>query len=385
MAIKQWIGGAQAVKQISTITIGGTAATNDTFKITIGDSSLTYTVGSTIDNTTIATGLLELLNATDAPQQCRDAIWSVATNVITATSSVAGLPFTLSVSKISTSGTIATTTLLAATGPNHINNPANWSGGTLPSTSDTLVFEGSTSVTYGFAEEGPFAEIQVPASYQGTIGLPAINARGYREYRSTHCPWKADKLVIGSGSGRGSAMLKFDTLDADSDVVVLSTGRSSRQDEAPLQLVGQMTNLIASSGTVDLAGSALQSASVDTLTIGSAASVEIGPQVTLDTVNSGGIAEINSDCSTLNIRGGRCTCAAAAPQIDIAGGELVYASDAAITQAKVGPGIFNCSDLRSRACTTLRLRAGGRVVDPLKTLAITSIVFESSVREISAI
>jgi hypothetical protein len=385
MAIKQWIGGAQAVKQTSTITIGGTAATSDTFKVTVGYASITYTVSGTTDSATIAAGLLALINATDAPSEYRDAVWSVSTNVITAVSAVAGVPFDISVSKVSVSGTIGTSTAIAATGPNYLDDAANWSGGTLPSTSDTLVFEGSVSALYGFSEEGPFAEIQVPASYQGNIGLSAVNVRGYREYRPTHCPWKTDKLIIGSGTGRGSAMLKFDTLDAESDVVILSTGRSNRQDEAPLQLVGEMNSVIASSGTIDLAGNALQSATVDTLTIGSAATIEVGPQVTLDTVHCGGVAEINSDCATLNVRGGRCNLAAAAPQIDITGGELVYSSDAAITQAKVGPGILNCNDLRTRNCTTLRLRGGGRIVDPLKTLTITTIVFETGVREVSAI
>lgn len=384
MAIKQWLGVAPAIKQITTLTVSGSVAEGDTFTVKIGNGSITAIAGATPTVTTVAAAIVAAMTSNSVTGEFREIAWTSAAGVVTGTSNVAGVPFTVTVSKTGSS-TFAASTTQTATGPNWANNVLNWSGGSLPTTGDDVVIgKSSASILYGMGSLTGLASIEIQLGFEQQIGLPEFNSLGYREYRQTHLAWGADKVTIGTGIGRGSSAIKLDMGTSGGDLIVLGTGTAFSDSENALQIIGEIGDCTIESGNVTIAGRPLETATIDTVMAASQAQLTIGSGCTLTTVTTlAGSCNINSDCTTLNVAGGNCLFTAQATTIDITGGILAYESDKSITTAKVGPGIFDCSDLRERNCTTLRLRSGGQVVDPRKTLQLNAIVFEAGVKGVT--
>ena len=153
MATVRWTGNANAVAQISTITITGTWATSDTVTLTMNGKDITLTLGTDVTTSNVATALQEMLSGTtqtgtgdhtfsvtdaQAIPEFREFTATVATNVVTLTGDTAGKPFTItsSESAASTTADAATATSTAATGPNHFDNADNWSTGSVPVDAD---------------------------------------------------------------------------------------------------------------------------------------------------------------------------------------------------------------------------------------------------------
>ena len=64
MATVTWIGAANDVAQIDTITVADTWAAADTVTVTINNQDLVLTAGSTMDSTAeIAAGIAEMINS----------------------------------------------------------------------------------------------------------------------------------------------------------------------------------------------------------------------------------------------------------------------------------------------------------------------------------
>lgn len=208
MSMARWLGGAVARAQIDTITIADTWATNDTLVVAVGTKSITLTIGSTVDTTTIAENLQRLLAAATVAAAALDTGYSADyaggqilemteftatqdTNVVTLTGNSAGVPFTVVVTETTAGdGTATGATATEATGPYHFDNPDNWEAGTVPADGDTLLFDtGANSLKY--ALDYPATNTNRHAftrttDYSGTIGLPEINTSNYPEYRDRH-------------------------------------------------------------------------------------------------------------------------------------------------------------------------------------------------------
>src|ERR1700736_2287329 len=116
MATPRWRGDAPAVKQVNTATVGGTAAGGQVYTVTINGKTVSYTAAGGDTNNTIAGALQALLAASTIPE-FQEVAWTVATNVITGTSAVAGRPFTNTSSATGT-GTLVRATTTASSGPN---------------------------------------------------------------------------------------------------------------------------------------------------------------------------------------------------------------------------------------------------------------------------
>lgn len=207
MAVKRWIGAAAKIAQIDNITIGGTWATGDKATITINGSSLTLTVGTATTTANVASALSASVNAATAytdligtetrnvgGQEIREmselqASVSGSVVLLTTQYDYNGWPFTISVSKVSASGTIVRSANQVATGPNFVDNAINWEGSVLPTADgDVIRFDsGSESMLFAldyFVTSTTATSFEFIGDFIGQIGLPPVNAsRGYPEYR----------------------------------------------------------------------------------------------------------------------------------------------------------------------------------------------------------
>lgn len=392
MAIRRWLGAAQAVGQVSTVTIGGTIVANDTFTITIGGTSVTIIVASGATGlAAVANALADACQASTAPVQFTDVSFSVADAVITCSSVDKGKPFTIAVSKVSTSGTITLATPTAATGPNHWNNTANWSGSTLPATGDTAILQqSSVDILYGLAQSAvQLAELIIDASFEGRVGLADQADAGYWEYRAKYLAIGATKVLIGQGTGRASDRIRLDLGNNASTVIVTNTARSrSQNDESAVSLLcnssASVINVIA--GDVGIARLGEETATLGDLLIGSAGTARVGYNVTMTTLTSEGNANVASSVTTVTQNGGTVVVFdAQVTTLNLNAGTCRYFSNATITTATIAGTLNLSGDARAKTISSCTVKRGGRIVDPSRTLTATGgIIFASDVDEIIA-
>ncbi len=383
MAAKRWLGVVTAVKQVTTLTVGGTITIGDVFTILCGYGTVKV-IAATSVAATVAIQIQAALALSGVSPEFTDAVWTVAGAVVTGTGAVAGVPFVVTSSATGTS-TIVAATPTAATGPNFGDVAGNYNGGTLPVATDTLTVEAnSPPILYGLtALTALLAKVTFEASSSALVGLPEFNAKGYREYRPQYWALNMTALEIGTGAGQGSAQIKLDLGAVATAVMVFGTGQGS--DEYPLQLVGGASaTIVVAGGRVGLSTRATEIANFASVVVGVGASVNAGLTCTHTLVRTEGATTLENTAPTLDVRNGTCKTTGQAVAIDVSGGVCSYKSASTITTAVVGPGTLDCSDLRARTCTTLTMRAGGNVYDPQKTLTIGSLVLAAGVKGIAA-
>jgi hypothetical protein len=384
MAAKRWLGVAPAIRQVSTITIGGGVTIGDTYTVNCGFGTITVTA-AVATTASVAVLLQAALSSSSASPEFSDMTWTVDSSVVTGTSATPGVPVTLTVSKVGT-GTITLATPTAASGPNFFNVALNWNGGTVPAITDTITVEAnSPAILYGLTTiTALMAKTTIEAGFNQAIGLPEINPRGYREYRDQFLAINTTALEVGTGTGFRSSLIKLDLGTVGTSVIVFGTGGASDPNELPLQLRGgSAATLVATSGTIGIATRASDTGGFTSITVADSANVECGLGCTHTTVTSNGFTRLENTATNLNVRNGTTITTGQATNIDVSGGNLAYQSAATITSAYVGPGSLDCSDLRGRTCTTLRMRSGGQLIDPQKTLTITTLLLETGVKGIT--
>ena len=264
MATKTATHGAAAVRQIEKIVVGGTWVANDTIQARMGSASTGYkdlvvTIGDDNSTTQVATSIMNAWNATqrldsegetDATSnfggyefgEFCDGVAFIdpdATSTVYIKSAIAGVPFTVTFSKTSASGTLTQTTPQAATGPWHWNNINNWDTNTVPvSGADDVMLKDLSGPSIGFKYGLPTADelpIKHYMSYTGPIGLPLINlstaGKPYIEYRQRYLGlgFSAAASVthqFGLGKdGPGSPLINILHTGVDCFVIVHNTGQ----------------------------------------------------------------------------------------------------------------------------------------------------------------
>lgn len=394
MATILWVGRAQAVAQLTTITVGGTVLVGEAFSVTINGKTISFTsTSATVANVTA--GLAAALSASGVPAEFSEITWGSTSTTVTATGKVAGVPHAITVAEASASGTISASITTAATGPNDAGAAANYSGGSLPTDGDTLIFQNSNvPVRYHLDALAAvqLAKIIKYATYTAEVKLPATNAAGgYPEYRPTFLRVGCDELIYGIGDGNESGGFNLDYGSDPCDVQIYRTGTSSEQGIPAVMLrdsqasPGGTIEIIAGSlGIATLGGDAAQ---IETLNIGEQAAVTTGLGAIITNVASLGNSTLFGEIDNIEVRGGNCTVnVSAAPSLlDVTGGNCFYNSDQTVAVAKVGPGAINTSrDLSDKTFTAFTLRRDGTVVDPNNTITYTAITIDPSVRQFAA-
>jgi trimeric autotransporter adhesin len=392
MSTTRWLGRAKAVAQVETISIGGTVVIGDDFDVTINGKTITFTATAGTAANVVA-GLVAAMNASDAPTEFAAVTWADATPDITGTADAEGVPFTVSVATDSAAGTIGTTTSTAATGPNHWDNAANWSGGAVPVNGDDVYVDNSAvSILYGLDQAAVTLDsLHVAASFTGggTIGLPKTNASGYPEYRDDYLAISATVVILGAGSGTGSGRIKLNLGSNQAAIDVRTTGASAEVGLPAVQLLGTHASntLTVASGSVGVAIGGGEVSTLATVTVSASASVRLGTGCTLTTVTTAGACEMEASATTLTINGGTATVlgAAAITTLNINAGTCDYQSSGTVGTANVAGTLDASRDPTSRTFTTTNMKAGGTILDLHDSITFTNgIALDAAVNVVSA-
>lgn len=334
MAISFWIGNAPAVAQISNgsiDTVDGTPADN-VFTVTIGDQAISAT-GDT-DVATTAAALVASLQASVHPYFAAATWTNPSAGNITGTADTAGVPFeaTLSVSGVG-SGTItdfADTT--ANAGPHDYATPANHSIGTVPASSDTIIFsDNGVDVLWGL-DQGAKTGVAlfVDQSYSGKMGLPynvfTTSENGettdatVEEYRKTYLDIDWSRCEIGRQVGiavqQGATRLKLENQRGSASTTIIhNTASTSAETGLPVvrMLFGDANAAIiikAAPGGFGIAMEPDETATVGTATVtatGAGTAVHLGAGVTITTfeqISGNNTLDTAATVTTIRVRGG---------------------------------------------------------------------------------
>lgn len=248
MATKYFLGTATAVAQVTTVQVTGYDAAT-TYKITVAGEDIVSELGVT-DADGTASAISSAWNASTNPLATQVTA-SVATDTVTFTADNAGEPFTLSSSVTGGSGTIgAASTSTASSGPNDWSTAANWSDGSVPVDTDTVIIAGiSTPICWGLDQNTvDLTELIVEQTYTGKLGLDlnvlataadaSTSSSAKNEYREDYLKISATTVRLGQhlgpGSPGGSSRIKIDNTKAGaSDTIVYDTASASSETGKP--------------------------------------------------------------------------------------------------------------------------------------------------------
>lgn len=387
MSTRTWIGGAQAVAQVTDWVLGGTWEATDVINIVIGTRTVSVVAGST-SIPTILDNLIAALNASTQPE-FEEITWTEdGADTLTGTADTAGLPFVCTISTTETGGgaadaqtidggtSSAGTDSTACTGPNHADEAQNWSGATLPVDADTIIFA-DTAVDCLYGLDGlsgvTAAVLEVRQTFTGKIGLPAYNSTGaYAEYRGRYLQFEAaTSLVVGKGEGQGSNRVNLDTGSAGATAaLVLNTGTPIDGEQAALnwKSTHSSSTLTVQKGTVGVALFPSETATIATLKVAfqrnpaGDAKVYLGEGVTLTTITqTGGVLHTRSNLTTFTLSGGEWKhFAGTVTTLNCNGGSCRYRSTGTCTTCNVRNGgeMDFREDISSRTFTTINLYDG---------------------------
>lgn len=319
MATKRWIGGATAVPQVDTLTVGGTIEAGDKFKITVtGEDGSTYTLSVSASGTTIAGTCTDIANAWNASANpLLTPITALAgSTTVTLTADSGGVPFVVSATTTESdnSSADAQTFSRAATtanvGPSDWNSVNNWSDFAVPVSTDTVVIDGrSTSdILYGLN--------------QSAVTLTALQViRGSPNVGTTIAALRisATTLEINvdpaeGGNATAASCINIDTgTNATTGTIFDSASQGTDGLESVIWKGVEATNIIrVRGGKVGIAtskpGDAATLATLQLLGQDSNTSVHIGAGVTLTTLTQQtGDVKLECAVTTINQDGGALT------------------------------------------------------------------------------
>jgi hypothetical protein len=316
MPINRWIGGSNAIAQVTRSLFGGAPwVGSDTVTVTVGSKSFTVVVSSTVISAitvNVATALAAL-SVTAFPEFAA-IVWSADATHLIGTGLNPGVPFAFSIATNSGSGTVGTPADLTANqGPNSWATAQNWSLTAVPVSTDDVVIDDPTyAILYDLDQHTvTLNSLTVPAKFSGSdqfgnvagIGLPFTNQTGtaYPEYLPTYLRIGVNPgiALIGNGVGNGSGRLKIDFGSVAALVNVHGTGTSPDGNFAVMLLGTNAVNVLGNS-EVGIATVPGQLSNVSGgLTLAANARVTCGAGVTLAAItNDGGTLEVNGAIGT---------------------------------------------------------------------------------------
>lgn len=371
MALLKFIPAAQAISQIDTITMTGTFAAADTVTVNVASKKVVYTCGASETVTTVAAGVLALCQASAEPE-FKEITWTSALGVITATST-AGIPVTITASDTAAAGTATKANTQTATGPKWWSNTANWSTGSVPTTSDSVEIDLHAEILYGLPTSLTLTRFVMTG---GTLGLLDWNASGYAEYRTRRAVFTCTDVVLGTTPSVGPDLCRIDLASAAAVVTVYgSKKRSDNLVAVDLLLNNASASVNVMGGQVGICLSTDTTTTVGTVNVAKGATVTIGSPTIITTLLSSGTTQLFSPITTLTVDDGTTTLmnSATVTTLTVRSGTFVHKSNGTITTAVVGPGTIDLSqDMRTKTITSLQLNLSGIMLKPYPTVTITN-------------
>lgn len=318
-------GGALATaNEVQTLTFNA-AATGGNLQLTVTHpNGSSVTTGNAAWNATDATWLANIQSALDAATGVANGIvvsGATPDTVLIFTHSGTGYaeftrPFiTVAVYPTSTSSnTIARTTTgsaIAPVSPHDVWDPANYSGGALPTSGDTLIMvSGSADMRINLDKLNDLTTLLLTReSGAGRMGIPDWRAPGYREYRPARFKAQLTTVNIYTNEQDQPGAVRLDCTDAGASTVkIFGTGIGTvGQELVDLKGMASTTTVQCTRSSVQISTTVGDTSTVATFTAESSA-FRLGSGVTLttlDVVNSTG--EIACSWSAAEMNGGQLT------------------------------------------------------------------------------
>lgn len=391
MGNKRWKGGAAAIAQVSTLTVGGTPANGQVYTVTIGYRSIAYAATGIDTNNSIALALQTLLAASTFGEFL-EVTWTVNNAVITATANTAGMNFIVTATATGT-GTLIVAAVTANSGPNDPSVAINWDAGAVPVASDTVYLGQSNvdllwnlQVLSGVALGSLTIDSTFQAGSNGnaTIGLPEVNtnnpAAPYLEYRQQYLQCSPAICTIGNGNGNGSGRIKLDFGSGQVSLVVHGTGSTIDPNNLPALMVkgSNASNVVnINSGDVGLAQFPEETF---TGTVNVASGLNGAPQVyggvgcaisTL-TMNGGTVLLCNGPTTITKTDGALTVLTGNVTTWREEGGGSAYLGSGTITTLTLSDSMDFSQDPSSRTVTNCTINPGGGFGDPQRTVTWTN-------------
>lgn len=381
MATKRWIGRAENISHIVTLTVGGTWVAGETATLTIGGAACKLTAGAAVTTSDIAAAIVAMVNGSAAIgteqrttlgsslAQWSGIIATQSTNTVILTNTRAGVPFSVTIAETAAAGTVTQATTQQATGRNWLNNINNWSDGANPAAGDTIIFDDSdVSVLYGIDQiTDTMVETVFGPRFIGAFGLEEQNSGGYQNYLPTYVTWRSTVVRIGAGpSGFGSGLIKIDAGAVQTSIYVTQT--AAAVGSYSVQWKGtHASNLVVVDGPASFAAAILpdETSVIATLRVGPSADVYIGRGVSgLGTVSvSGGVLVVDDDpITSLTQTGGEVTIngSGGVTTYTLVTGSGVYNSTGTIASLVIGGGsgasIDFASNGEAKAVTAMTIK-----------------------------
>lgn len=329
MATLYWKGHAQAVSQVTTLTLAGTI-TSQTFSLIVGNITLKYASGGSDTASDIATALQDQWNNSTHSYHIPITV-SADAAVLTFTADIAGQAFVITAQTTGSANlTFATPTPNA--GPNDWSTPENWSSDSIPVNGDTVIFQNnSVPVLYGLDQSTiTLAALFINQSYVGKIGLPdniftidtSTTDADACEYRQSYLTISANEIHIGKHAGSstpsGAGRIKIDTGNNQTHLHIHNTASTpSDNHHQTVQWIGNHADNVVRilRGKLGIASNLPgETTTVKEIYVGSSGSlgsdadVVIGSQTTLDQLyQAGGSIILEADVNTLEQTNGSLT------------------------------------------------------------------------------
>lgn len=309
MATTYWIGNGQQVAQVATLTVTAVSV-GGTLSAVINTKTITYTCITGDTTSTAASGWQALLsNAVGAPE-FGEITFTVSANVITATASIPGTPYTMTKNEAG-GATCTLTTTQANVSQSDVNNADNWRRNgvaAIPqSGDDVIVSDSSIPLLWNLDAFSAvlFASFTRTQSFTGTVGLPENNPNGYYEYRPTYFLMGASvsplpvRLGTGAGSGNGPTRERYNVGTYRTTLTVLASG--SPADDYAIRFLGthannQITVIGTSVGVAMLPG---ETSTVDLATVDGGGTLDFGVLTTFTGTGGGGTLTVTGGSSTI--------------------------------------------------------------------------------------
>lgn len=377
-----------------TITVGGTWANNDTATITINTKDIIVTFGAgapTVAQVTAALAAAWNGDAVTAYGETRNTTGDLIpeANLMTASSTsttvvllndTTGVPFTVTTSKSSASGTVsAPAATVAPSGPKFWTDADNWTPNAIPVSTDDIYLENHDGdILYSLGQSAvTLTSLNILASWTGKLGLPdQSETADYYEYLATYLAISATTLNVGDGPGDGSSRLKIDVGSNVCTLNLYKTGTSVDRGIPTFLWKGTHASNVVNvrRGDLGIAWLPGETSTVATLRVGyidnqaGDATVRCGTGLTLTTLEqTGGTVLLQAGLTTITKSGGDLTLTAGnVTTVTNREGVMRYNGNGTLTTVNLHDGATLDLTQGQGTCTitTLNLYAGATFLSP---------------------
>lgn len=377
MATKTWVGRAAPTRHRYEFTISATGAAGTKWWVSVsGRTGPTVLVASGETTATLATKVAAAYSAASA--EFSQMTWDAAAGVVTVDGPADGHDPGLVMANDAAAAFTAAEPIVG-TGPSHWDDAENWLEGSVPASTDDLVFRGGAPVRYGLPGTGTaFGTLTFTPESAGA-GLPEHNPLGYVEYLADR---RLDLNHSGAVLVQTSGLVRLRSSSGASRAFAVA-GPHTTTGGLDLVTDNFAHTLAVSSGRCVVADGSAGSGGNEAATLASAvvandptAMLVLGAGVTLTTLSqNGGTTYLRCGATTVTHNAGdmsRSGAGAVGTWTD--GGGRAYDYGTGTVTAFTAAGSYSYVGASGCTVTTLTGKPNGRFLDRSNKVTVTNAV-----------